>query len=80
LFEDLPHLVARCRDVLTPSPLAFVLTAYSIRASFFALHAVMRDAMAGRGGRVESGELVIAEESAGRALSTSLFSRWVATP
>jgi 23S rRNA (cytosine1962-C5)-methyltransferase len=80
LFEDLPHLVARCRDVLTPAPLAFVLTAYSIRASFYALHALMRDAFAGRGGEVQSGELVITEESAGRALSTSLFSRWVATP
>jgi 23S rRNA (cytosine1962-C5)-methyltransferase len=55
-----------------------VLTAYSIRASFFAIHALMRDAFAGAGGRVESGELVIREQSAGRRLSTSLFSRWVA--
>jgi 23S rRNA (cytosine1962-C5)-methyltransferase len=55
-----------------------VLTAYSIRASFFAIHALMRDTFAGMGGRVESGELIIREKSAGRALSTSLFSRWVA--
>ncbi|TIO38675.1 MAG: class I SAM-dependent rRNA methyltransferase, partial [Mesorhizobium sp.] len=55
-----------------------VLTAYSIRASFFAIHALMRDAFAGMGGTVESGELIIREKSAGRALSTSLFSRWVA--
>ena len=59
-------------------PLAVVLTAYSIRASFFAIHALMRDTFAGMGGRVESGELIIREKSAGRALSTSLFSRWVA--
>ena len=78
LFADLPFLVARCRDILSPDPLAFVLTAYSIRASFYALHAVMRDAFAGRGGEVQSGELVIREETAGRLLSTSLFSRWVA--
>ena len=38
----------------------------------------LRDAFAGMGGTVESGELVIREQSAGRALSTSLFSRWVA--
>jgi 23S rRNA (cytosine1962-C5)-methyltransferase len=55
------------------------LTAYSIRASFFAIHALMRDSFAGMGGRVESGELIIREQSAGRALSTSLFSRWVAS-
>lgn len=78
LFEDLPAMAELCRAVLTPRPLAVVLTAYSIRASFFAIHALMRDTFAGMGGAVESGELVIREKSAGRALSTSLFSRWVA--
>ena len=78
LFEHLPGLVETCRDILSPRPLALVLTAYSIRASFFAVHALVRDAFAGMGGRVESGELVIREQSAGRRLSTSLFSRWVA--
>lgn len=78
LFENLPAMVDLCRAILTPKPLAVVLTAYSIRASFFAIHALMRDSFAGMGGTVESGELIIREKSAGRALSTSLFSRWVA--
>jgi 23S rRNA (cytosine1962-C5)-methyltransferase len=78
LFEDLPAMADLCREILTPKPLAVVLTAYSIRASFFAIHALMRDIFAGMGGRVESGELIIREKSAGRALSTSLYSRWVA--
>jgi len=78
LFEDLPALADICRSILTSKPLAVVLTAYSIRASFFAIHALMRDVFAGMGGTVESGELVIREKAAGRALSTSLFSRWVA--
>ena len=78
LFDHLPALVDTCRAILSQKPLAVVLTAYSIRASFFAIHALMRDTFAGMGGTVESGELVIREESAGRALSTSLFSRWIA--
>jgi len=78
LFDDLPAMAELCRAILTPQPLAVVLTAYSIRASFFAIHALMRDTFAGLGGTVESGELVIREKAAGRALSTSLFSRWVA--
>ncbi len=78
LFENLPAMVDLCRAILTPKPLAVVLTAYSIRSSFFAIHALMRDSFAGMGGTVESGELIIREKSAGRALSTSLFSRWVA--
>ncbi|WP_343040333.1 RsmD family RNA methyltransferase [Nitratireductor arenosus] len=77
LFEHLPSMVANCRAILADKPIALVLTTYSIRASFFAIHALMRDACAGLGGRVESGELVIREKAAGRALSTSLFSRWV---
>ena len=78
LFDDLPAMAEATRAILTPKPLCVVLTAYSIRASFFATHALMRDTFAGMGGRVESGELVIREQSAGRRLSTSLFSRWVA--
>lgn len=77
LFDNLPVMVDLCREILTARPLAMVLTAYSIRASFFAMHALVRDTFAGMGGRVESGELVIREASARRALSTSLFSRWV---
>jgi len=78
LFEDLPQMVANCRALLSDRALALVLTAYSIRASFFAIHTLMRDTCAGLGGRVESGELVIRDKAANRALSTSLFSRWVA--
>ncbi len=78
LFDDLPKLADICRSILTPKPLVVVLTAYSIRASFFAIHALMRDTFAGMGGTVELGELVIREKGAARALSTSLFSRWVA--
>jgi 23S rRNA (cytosine1962-C5)-methyltransferase len=77
LFEHLPHMVDACRAILSPKPLAMVLTAYSIRASFYAIHELVRDRFTGMGGTVESGELILREQHAGRALSTSLFSRWV---
>ncbi|ACS50404.1 class I SAM-dependent methyltransferase [Bartonella grahamii] len=78
LFDHLPAMITNCRKLLSDKPLSVVLTAYSIRASFFALHALMRDAFVNLGGTVESGELILREEVAGRALSTSLFSRWIA--
>lgn len=78
IFDDLAYMIAACRQILSPEPLAVVLTAYSIRASFFAIHGLMRERFAGMGGTVESGELVIREKSGGRRLPTSLFSRWVA--
>ncbi|WP_152046655.1 class I SAM-dependent methyltransferase [Aureimonas psammosilenae] len=78
LFEDLPYLLDLTRGLLSERPLLVVLTAYSIRASFFSLSALMREALRGLGGTVESGELVITEAGAEpRGLSTSLFSRWM---
>jgi 23S rRNA (cytosine1962-C5)-methyltransferase len=82
LFDHLPLMLDICRGLLSPDALGLVLTAYSIRASFYSIHELMRETMRGAGGVVESGELVIREagldgETPGRALSTSLFSRWV---
>ncbi len=82
LFEHLPNMLDICRELLSPKAVGLVLTAYSIRASFYSIHELMRETMRGAGGVVESGELVIREagidgKSHERALSTSLFSRWV---
>ncbi|CAM1645167.1 rlmI [Bartonella apihabitans] len=77
LFDHLPEMVKRCRAILSDNPIAVILTAYSIRASFFAIHELMRDEFTGLGGLIESGELILREEKAKRALSTSLFSRWI---
>ncbi|PDT01140.1 SAM-dependent methyltransferase [Rhizobium chutanense] len=82
LFEHLPLMLDVCREILSPKAVGLVLTAYSIRASFYSIHELMRETMRGAGGAVESGELVIREagldgKTQGRALSTSLFSRWV---
>ncbi|WP_369522662.1 RsmD family RNA methyltransferase [Bartonella apis] len=77
LFDHLPEMVKGCRAILSDTPIAVILTAYSIRASFFAIHELMRDEFTGLGGLIESGELILREEKAKRALSTSLFSRWI---
>jgi len=76
LFRDLKSLMEGCRRLLTEEPVFLILTAYSIRASFFAIDELTAEILAGLGGVLESGELVLREQSAGRALSTSLFSRW----
>jgi 23S rRNA (cytosine1962-C5)-methyltransferase len=81
LFDHLPAMLDICRDLLSPKPIGLVLTAYSIRASFYSMHELMMETMRGMGGLVESGELIIREhptmpDQAARTLSTSLFSRW----
>ncbi|WEZ84760.1 class I SAM-dependent rRNA methyltransferase [Rhizobium sp. 32-5/1] len=82
LFEHLALMLDICREILSEDARGLVLTAYSIRASFYSIHELMRETMRGRGGAVESGELILREgglsgKEPARALSTSLFSRWV---
>ena len=80
LFEHLPALLAGCRAILSERSIGLVLTAYAVRASFYALHGLMGETMRGLGGTVESGELVLREAGEdARLLPTSLFSRWVAS-
>jgi len=80
LFEHLPKILRICRNLLTPdhSAASLILTAYSIRASFYALHELMRENLSDLGGRLQSGELILRQLHGHRALSTSLFSRWIA--
>ena len=74
-FDDVAHLVDLARALQSPRPLMSVLTSYAIRASHLACHELMRECFAGLGGTLLSGELVL-RDRAGRALSTSMFSRW----
>lgn len=78
LFADLPRMMRACRKLLSDRPQFLVLTAYSIRASYLAIDELVAECLAGLDGVLESGELVLREEGGGRALSTSLFSRWSA--
>ena len=75
-FDSLPVLLAECRKLLSPDPLFVALTAYAIRASSLSVYYALREMIAGLGGQVTNGELVLAERSAGRLLSTAIFARW----
>lgn len=76
IFEALPNMLRGCVDLLSDDPAFLILTAYSIRSSFLSMHELTGECLGGKGGVLESGELVIREQNDGRALSTSLFSRW----
>jgi len=76
LFDDLSRMLELVRNLVSDKPSFVVLTAYSIRASFYATHEIMRETFETAGGRLESGELVLCTKDSDRKLSTSLFSRW----
>ena len=77
-FESLPNLLEECRALLSKRPAFVVLTSYAIRASAVSIHYALQDMLAGYGGEITSGELVLKEESRDRMLATSLFARWKA--
>ncbi len=77
LFESLPHMVDLCGDLISDNPAFVILTSYSIRSSFYAMHEIMQEVFGDMGGELQSGELILRTENSKRALSTSLFSRWI---
>ncbi len=76
IFHDLADMMRLCRGLLSDQPSFLVLTAYSIRASFVSIHELAAETLSGLSGTLESGELLLREQSGNRLLSTSLFSRW----
>ncbi len=76
LFKNLPHMLDLVRSLTREDSSFVVLTAYSIRASFYATHEIMREKFESLDGRLESGELILNTKDSDRSLSTSLFSRW----
>jgi 23S rRNA (cytosine1962-C5)-methyltransferase len=76
VFQHLAPLLRDCAGLLTPDRAALMLTTYAIRASALSMDGLVRECMAARNGAVESGELAVVEESGGRLLPTSLYTRW----
>lgn len=78
LFEDLPEILRLCVELLSEKPLFLILNAYAERISGLSLGGLLADAMAGRGGTIDWGELALMEEAGDRGVGLSFFARWSA--
>jgi 23S rRNA (cytosine1962-C5)-methyltransferase len=76
LFDDLPELVGLCAQLLSEDARFLVLNAYAERISGAALSGLLSEALAGRGGRIEWGELALVQEDGAREIGMSFFARW----
>ncbi|MDP3174769.1 MAG: class I SAM-dependent methyltransferase [Phenylobacterium sp.] len=76
LFEDLPELAKLCAELLSEDAAFIVLNAYAARISGAALAGLLSERMAGRGGRIEWGELALVEEGDARQIGLSFYARW----
>jgi Predicted SAM-dependent methyltransferases len=76
VYKSLPNLLEACRECLSDDPLFVVTTIYAVRASAIHVAQAMEDMMDGLEGKIEMGELVTREQSAGRLLSQAVYARW----
>jgi 23S rRNA (cytosine1962-C5)-methyltransferase len=76
LFDDLPELARLCAELLSENARFLVLNAYAERISGAALAGLLAECLAGRGGRIEWGELALEEAAGDRAIGMSFFARW----
>jgi 23S rRNA (cytosine1962-C5)-methyltransferase len=76
LEEDLPELIANCRQLLDVNSKFLFLTAYAVRMSALALGGLLESHFADLGGKVEFGELAVREQGRGMLLPTAIFARW----
>jgi 23S rRNA (cytosine1962-C5)-methyltransferase len=78
VYKSLPNLLDLCRQCLSDDPLFVVTTVYAVRASAVHVAQALENIMKGFKGRVDMGELVTREQSAGRLLSQAVYARWEA--
>ena len=76
LEEGLPGLIDDVAKLLDENSRFLFLTVYAVRMSALAIGELVRQAMAGKGGTVEAGELTVREEARGLELPTAIFARW----
>jgi len=76
VYKSLPRLLAACREILSETPLFAVVTVYAVQASAIHIGQSLQAVMCSFKGKVDGGELVTREESAGRLLSQAVFARW----
>lgn len=79
VFKSLPTLLEECAGLLSDKPLFIILTVYAVKSSGIHMGQLLAAAMSRFSGRIESGELVTREHSAGRLLSQAVFARWSAS-
>jgi 23S rRNA (cytosine1962-C5)-methyltransferase len=76
VYKSLPDLFSACKAVLSTRPLFVVATVYAVRASALHVGQALEEMLHGCKGKLEQGELVTREKSAGRLLSQAVFARW----
>lgn len=77
LEEGLPGLIADCAKLIDENSRFLFLTVYAVRMSSLSIAGLLEEALRGLPGKIEHGELCVAEAGDNaRLLPTAIFARW----
>jgi len=76
LENDLPKLAHECKKLLSPTPLFYLINAYTADLSHLAIKYVLEDALKDMEGKVESGELALPIFNSDKKMPAGVFARW----
>lgn len=74
--EHLPELLEMCKQILSDTPVFFLINGYASGYSALAYENNLKDLLKEFGGTFEKGELSIAESNSDRLLPCGIFARW----
>lgn len=74
--KNYPKLLENCKKILSNNPLFVLVNTYAISSSSITLANTLQGYFGNLGGTVENGELTLKETSAGRLLSTGIWTKW----
>jgi 23S rRNA (cytosine1962-C5)-methyltransferase len=75
-LDNLPELVGACREIVSATPLFWLINAYTADMSSIVLENLLSGTVKRWGGVVEAGELGLKESAGGRILPAGIFARW----
>jgi 23S rRNA (cytosine1962-C5)-methyltransferase len=76
VYRSLPGLLAACQAILSEHPVFVIVTAYAVKTSALHIGQALQSVIGGFKGKMDGGELVVRESSAGRLLSQAVYARW----
>lgn len=74
--KDFPRLLDNVSQILSSNPLFVIVNAYAVSSSSVSLANMLNDKLKQLNGNITNGELTLKEKSAGRILSTGIWSIW----
>ena len=78
LEENLPKLLAVCKELLSPKPLFILINAYTADMSSVVVERLLSDLTRNLNGTVSLAELALKETASGRLLPSGICARWEA--